>query len=243
VRVCAFAGVIGADCFGSFAFAGKHPPSEAARGACPPCTCERETSAEGNLSSPVDARRQRETRQTPAGSGNRFRPVTNRSRAKSCPFKPRALAHRPPLGHAPCVQPEGSDMPGFTYRIVPAPERARKIKGVKSPEARFATTLEDDLNALGEDGWEFVRTETFPVEERSGFTGKKTVERRVMVFRKSLAEPVAAEPAAPLHPAGEPEPRAPDTPPEEQRGPRILGRPVPPVTRLRRENESRSEGE
>jgi len=134
-------------------------------------------------------------------------------------------------------------MPGFSYRIVPAPERARKIKGLKSPEDRFAATLEEDLNALGEDGWEFVRSETFPVEERSGFTGKKVVERRVMVFRKALGEPVAAEPPVPLHPAEAPAPEAPVMRAEEHKGPRILGRPVPPVTRFPRENESRSEAE
>lgn len=64
-------------------------------------------------------------------------------------------------------------MPVYTYKIVPAPERARKIKGAKGPEARFAATLEEDMNAHAEDGWEFVRTETFPVEERSGFMEKR----------------------------------------------------------------------
>jgi hypothetical protein len=134
-------------------------------------------------------------------------------------------------------------MPGYNYRIVPAPERARKVKGAKTPEARFAATLEEDLNTLGEDGWEFVRTETFSVEERSGFTGKKSVNRCMMVFRKPLAEPAVAEAPVALRAAEPPEPELREAPAAENRGPRILGRPVPPVTRLRRSPDDRSEAE
>lgn len=134
-------------------------------------------------------------------------------------------------------------MSGYSYRIVPAPERARKVRGAKTPEAKFAATLEEDLNALAEDGWEFLRTETFPVEERAGFTGRKTVERRVMVFRRPLGEP--AEPAsfASASALSQPERETFATAPEPLRGPRILGRPVPPVTRLPRADTTRSEAD
>ena len=91
-------------------------------------------------------------------------------------------------------------MPGYEYKIVPAPDRAKKIRGVKGPEARFAATLEDSLNTLGAEGWEFVRTEVFSVEERSGLTGKKSIDRQVMVFRKALPGPVQSAPV----PAPEP---------------------------------------
>ena len=67
-------------------------------------------------------------------------------------------------------------MPGYEYKIVPAPDRAKKIRGVKGPEARFAATLEDSLNTLGAEGWEFVRTEVISVEERAGLTGKMSIE-------------------------------------------------------------------
>lgn len=124
----------------------------------------------------------------------------------------------------------------FEYRIVPAPERARKIKGAKTPEARFSATLEEELNDLAADGWEYLRTETFAVEERAGLASRKTVERQVMVFRRPIAsaEPVQVEPRI----AAEAEPHAAEPPadlPQAERsgsGPRILGRPLPPVTRF-----------
>ncbi|MEL7460861.1 MAG: DUF4177 domain-containing protein [Pseudomonadota bacterium] len=130
-------------------------------------------------------------------------------------------------------------MPGFEYKIVPAPDRARKIKGAKGPEARFAATLEEALNTLGADGWEFVRTEMFKTSERAGLTGKKSVDRQVMVFRKPLPEPVHVAPApapepAPVHtPEPAPDAAAEDPPvfASDARGPRILGRPVPPLSR------------
>ena len=126
-------------------------------------------------------------------------------------------------------------MPKFEYKIVPAPDRAKKIKGAKGPEARFAATLEEALNALGSDGWEFVRSEVFSVEERAGLTGKKSTDRQVMIFRRAQPEPAK--------PAPEPAPEPPQTPvdydtPEEppvfsseSRGPKILGRPIPPMSR------------
>ena len=134
-------------------------------------------------------------------------------------------------------------MTSYTYKIVAAPERARKIRGAKGPEARFAATLEEDLNALGEDGWEFLRTETFSVEERTGLTGKKRIDRQVMVFRKALEEPAVAGPPLTLRAAPDLEPESPESEPEEPKGPRILGRPVPPVTRLQRDAALRSESD
>jgi len=132
-------------------------------------------------------------------------------------------------------------MTSYTYKTVPAPERARKIRGVKTPEDRFAATLEEDMNALGAEGWEFVRTECFTVEERTGLTGKKSVERRVMIYRKAVQEVTPEAEPVQLRPAEAPTPRPAPAEPEVTRGPRILGRPVPPVTRLKREASLRSE--
>ena len=59
----------------------------------------------------------------------------------------------------------------YEYKVVPAPARGEKAKGVKAPEARFALTVEQVLNEMGADGWEFLRAETLPSEERQGLTG------------------------------------------------------------------------
>ncbi|WP_424976977.1 DUF4177 domain-containing protein [Leisingera sp. S232] len=96
-------------------------------------------------------------------------------------------------------------MPAYEYKVVPAPAKGTKAKGVKTPEARFANSIEILLNEMAAEGWEFQRAELLPSEERSGMMGSATNWRNVMVFRRLLAEdqPVSEpetsrkEPAAP----------------------------------------------
>jgi hypothetical protein len=102
------------------------------------------------------------------------------------------------------------------YKVVPAPARPAKAKGLKTTADRFAHTLALALNDHAAEGWEFVRTETFAVEERKGlFGGTRTVMQPVMILRRSLAlraTPVAAEPPLRLQPEYAPA-HAPDNPP------------------------------
>ena len=78
----------------------------------------------------------------------------------------------------------------FEYKIVPAPTKALKNKGLKSPEDRFAFTLEELLNEMGAEGWEYQRAETLPSTERAGLTSTTTEWRNVLVFRKMVSEEV-----------------------------------------------------
>ncbi len=78
-------------------------------------------------------------------------------------------------------------MTHYEYKVVPAPARGQKAKGVKSPQGRFANALESLMNKLAADGWEFQRTETLPSEERTGLTSSTTTYRSVMVFRRRRA--------------------------------------------------------
>ncbi|MDC0736954.1 DUF4177 domain-containing protein [Cognatishimia sp. SS12] len=80
----------------------------------------------------------------------------------------------------------------YEYKVVPAPSKGRKARGVKKPEARFAYALETLMNDLAADRWEFWRSETLPSEERSGLRSTTTVFRSVMVFRR-LKEALVAE--------------------------------------------------
>lgn len=77
----------------------------------------------------------------------------------------------------------------FEYKIVPAPRRGQKAKGVKGTEARFAFALEALMNDLAQDGWEYLRAETLPSEERAGLTGRAVVERHVLIFRRTIETP------------------------------------------------------
>ena len=87
----------------------------------------------------------------------------------------------------------------FEYKVVPAPTRGLKAKGVKGTPARFANALETVMNDLGADGWEYQRTDTLPVEERQGLTGKSSSFQNMLVFRRTVEvtiDPTVEEPVA-----------------------------------------------
>jgi len=79
-------------------------------------------------------------------------------------------------------------MPHWQYKILPAPTKGIKGKGVKGPQGRFANALEILMNDMAAEGWEFQRAETLPSLERSGFTGSTTEWRNLLVFRREIVE-------------------------------------------------------
>jgi hypothetical protein len=79
-------------------------------------------------------------------------------------------------------------MSTYQYRVVPAPTKGVKARGVKTAEARFAHALEEVMNRMAGDGWEYQRAETLPSLERAGLTSTTTEWRNVLVFRKANAE-------------------------------------------------------
>lgn len=78
-------------------------------------------------------------------------------------------------------------MQRFEYKVIPAPKRGEKARGVKSTEDRFALALTMLMNQLGADGWDYVRADSLPCEERAGFTSTKTTFQNVLVFRRVIA--------------------------------------------------------
>lgn len=114
----------------------------------------------------------------------------------------------------------------FEYKAVPAPVTGTKAKGVKSTEDRFALSMTDSLNQMAADGWEYVRAETLPCEERKGLTGRETRYQNVLIFRRLQAEAlpldgetvrVVTRPSPQLVPNPEPEPAPQPTPPQPPR--------------------------
>ena len=81
----------------------------------------------------------------------------------------------------------------FEYKVVPAPTKGQKSKGIKGPEARFAFALEALMNELAGEGWEYVRADTLPSVERAGLTGSTTEWRNMLVFRRSVEASDSAE--------------------------------------------------
>lgn len=88
-------------------------------------------------------------------------------------------------------------MPRYEYKVIPAPRRGEKARGVKTTEDRFALALTGLMNSLGAEGWDYLRADSLPVDERTGLTGTKTTFQNMLVFRRELADEVAAPAAAP----------------------------------------------
>lgn len=80
----------------------------------------------------------------------------------------------------------GATMDVYEYRVVPAPLRGKKAKGVRGGPARFAYALQEVMNELGRDGWEYLRSDTLPAEERVGLTGRTTTYQNMLVFQRPV---------------------------------------------------------
>jgi hypothetical protein len=85
-------------------------------------------------------------------------------------------------------------MQRFEFKVIPAPKRGEKARGVKTTEDRFALALTTLMNQLGAEGWDYVRADSLPCEERVGFTSTKTTFQNVLVFRRAIPS-LAAESA------------------------------------------------
>ncbi|MFE3837965.1 DUF4177 domain-containing protein [Pseudogemmobacter sonorensis] len=85
-------------------------------------------------------------------------------------------------------------MQRYEYRVIPAPRRGEKAKGVKTTEERFALALTHLMNELGAEGWDYIRADALPVDERAGLTGTRTSYQNMLVFRRPL-EARAAQPS------------------------------------------------
>lgn len=117
-------------------------------------------------------------------------------------------------------------MAEYEYKVVPAPAKGRKAPGVKGAEARFAHGLEAVMNEMASEGWEYMRADVLPSEERQGLASTQTVYRSVLVFRRERSGARHEQPAAPSIPA----PASP--PPQEQETPRGTPNEVPDDTPL-----------
>ena len=85
----------------------------------------------------------------------------------------------------------------YEYKVIPAPKKASKVKGLKRGEDKFAASLAALMNELGAEGWEYQRTDTLPVESRAGLTSHSTTFQNMLIFRRNLAQPDARPTAEP----------------------------------------------
>jgi hypothetical protein len=83
--------------------------------------------------------------------------------------------------------PKDHNMPRYEYKVVAAPSKGIKGKGIRGAEARFSFALQELMNGMAGYGWEYQRAETLPSVERSGIAGTTTEWRNVLVFRRPRA--------------------------------------------------------
>jgi hypothetical protein len=105
----------------------------------------------------------------------------------------------------------------FEYTVVPAPLRGEKSKDARTPADRYSVALSAELNRMARDGWEYVRADVLPSEERSGLTGRSTVYHNLLVFRRTVAALAAgtmARQPQPEYPAAASPARAPEPVPD-----------------------------
>lgn len=85
-------------------------------------------------------------------------------------------------------------MPQYEYKVVPSPRKGEKAPGAKTVPDRFAAGLTALMNRFGQEGWEYLRADALPCEERVGLTGTKTTFQSMLVFRRVLAAGAQASP-------------------------------------------------
>lgn len=75
----------------------------------------------------------------------------------------------------------------FEYKCVGGPERPKRQRGVRGRSERVALAMQELIGAEAVDGWEYLRTDLVPVEEKAGlFSRTQEVHRAVLIFRREL---------------------------------------------------------
>ena len=77
-------------------------------------------------------------------------------------------------------------MKHYEYQVGPAPKKGEKAKGAKTAAEKFAVALTNLMNRMGGEGWDYLRADTLPCEERVGLTGSKTAFQNMLVFRREM---------------------------------------------------------
>lgn len=77
----------------------------------------------------------------------------------------------------------------YEYKCVGAPEEPRRQRGVRAWSDRVALAMQEVIAAEAVDGWEYLRTDILPVEEKDGlFSRVRRIKRAVLIFRRELGD-------------------------------------------------------
>jgi len=91
------------------------------------------------------------------------------------------------------AKPTGGIIVIYEYKVVPAPKKGKRGKGLHGGEEKFANALMQIMNQLGAEGWEYLRSDTLPVEVRSGLRSKSTEFQNMLVFQRVIEDETTVE--------------------------------------------------
>jgi len=91
----------------------------------------------------------------------------------------------------------------FEYKVVPAPKKAKSARGVRGGPAKFAHSMTVLMNEMAQEGWQYLRADTLPMEERQGLTKKTVNYHSLLVFRRPLVSDGRVEPVVTAPPMEE----------------------------------------
>ncbi len=77
----------------------------------------------------------------------------------------------------------------YEYMVIPAKRQPGRFRGVRQTDARFANSICEQLNEAAADGWEYLRAESLPAEQRTGLFRKKVVTFHALLFFRRPAAP------------------------------------------------------
>ena len=76
-------------------------------------------------------------------------------------------------------------MKGIEYKVVPAPRKAKPRKGARGKPEALARAMEELIKKEAGAGWEYLRADLIPCEERRSFFSRPIeMHRAMLVFRK-----------------------------------------------------------
>lgn len=82
-------------------------------------------------------------------------------------------------------------MAEYEYKVVTAPRKAGRAKGVRGQDEKYAYTLGEVMNKMAADGWQYLRAESLPVDEKAGMMGKTNEKYlSLLVFQRQTDAPV-----------------------------------------------------
>lgn len=84
----------------------------------------------------------------------------------------------------------------YEYKVVPAPARPERRRGLRRAEDRLADAVGRLMNEQAAEGWEYLRADALPCVERKGLVSTTTNMHTLLVFRRPVADRMTVQASA-----------------------------------------------